>query len=375
MRRSQSSSKTPSISYRLDAGTLYLSESLRITEIDKDKDNLFSILNSYQGEHLLIDLSGLNSIDSSGVAFLQHITYILAQKNKRVELINIPKEIGKIIETFSISQPKKFIETKVENIFEKVGGHTYHFFTVILPAYIYLMGDLFYWSGVDLFKRKKEHRKGEVINQSVLIGVNAVPIIGLISLLIGLVLALQSAAQLRQFGANIFMVDLIVIAMTREMGPLITAIMIAGRSGSAIASEIGTMVITEEVDALKSMALDPIRYVVVPKMHASVFTLPFLTILADFMGILGGMIVSYFYLDLSIMTFYNRMSTVLFSKDIFIGTFKSIIFAMIIVQTGSYYGFQVSGGSETVGRHTTAAVVTSIFLVILTDSILGLIFY
>ena len=173
MRRSQSSSKTPSISYRLDAGTLYLSESLRITEIDKDKDNLFSILNSYQGEHLLIDLSGLNSIDSSGVAFLQHITYILAQKNKRVELINIPKEIGKIIETFSISQPKKFIETKVENIFEKVGGHTYHFFTVILPAYIYLMGDLFYWSGVDLFKRKKEHRKGEVINQSVLIGVNA----------------------------------------------------------------------------------------------------------------------------------------------------------------------------------------------------------
>ena len=135
------------------------------------------------------------------------------------------------------------------------------------------------------------------------------------------------------------------------------------------------MVITEEVDALKSMALDPIRYVVVPKMHASVFTLPFLTILADFMGILGGMIVSYFYLDLSIMTFYNRMSTVLFSKDIFIGTFKSIIFAMIIVQTGSYYGFQVSGGSETVGRHTTAAVVTSIFLVILTDSILGLIFY
>jgi len=163
--------------------------------------------------------------------------------------------------------------------------------------------------------------------------------------------------------------------MTREMGPLITAIMIAGRSGSAIASEIGTMVITEEIDALTSMALNPVRYVVVPKMHASIFTLPFLTILADFMGILGGMIVSYFYLDLSLMTFYNRMATVLFSKDIFTGTYKSIIFAILIVQTGSYYGFHAKGGSEAVGRYTTAAVVTSIFLVILADSILGLIFY
>jgi phospholipid/cholesterol/gamma-HCH transport system permease protein len=258
---------------------------------------------------------------------------------------------------------------------EKIGAHVFHFINASLRDYIYLLADLSYWSFVDFLKGKKAHRKGEVVNQAVLIGANAVPIIGLISLLIGLVLALQSAAQLRQFGANIFMVDLIVIAMTREMGPLITAIMIAGRSGSAIASEVGTMVITEEVDAIKSMALNPVRYMVVPKMHASVFTLPFLTILADFMGILGGMIVSYYYLDLSVITFYNRMSTVLFSNDIFIGTFKSVIFAIIIVQTGSYYGFHVKGGPEAVGRNTTAAVVTSIFLVILADSMIGLIFY
>lgn len=372
---SQISSQSPSISYRLDDGILHLLHSLTIKDIDNDKDILLSKLHSYQDEKLQIDLSRLNIIDSAGVAYLQHIKHILDEKNKKVEIINIPEKIGVVIETFSAFLPKGLVEPDRENIFEKIGGHSYHFFNVVLRNYIYLMADLLYWSVVDFFTRRKTHRKGEVINQSVLIGVNAVPIIGLISLLIGLVLALQSAAQMRQFGANIFMVDLIVIAMTREMGPLITAIMIAGRSGSAIASEVGTMVITEEVDALKSMALDPVRYVIVPKMHASVFTLPFLTILADFMGIIGGMIVSYFYLDLSIMTFYNRMSTVLFSKDILIGAFKSIIFAIIIVQTGSYYGFHVKGGSEAVGRYTTAAVVTSIFLVILADSILGLIFY
>jgi len=370
-----SSSQKLSFSYRMDKGRLYLSHSLTITEIDDDENKLLSELSDYSDEYLEIDLSDLRIIDSAGVAYLEYIEELFDQKNKILEITNIPDKIAQTIETFSISVPEKSAKSESENFFEKIGGEVYSFVNQILRNYLYLLADLAYWSFVDFIKGRKAHRKGEVINQAVLIGVNAVLIIALISLLIGLVLALQSAAQLRQFGANIFMVDLIVIAMTREMGPLITAIMIAGRSGSAIASEVGTMVITEEVDAIKSMALDPVRYVIVPKMHASIFTLPFLTILADFMGILGGMVVSYFYLDLSIMTFYNRMSTVLFSKDIFIGTFKSIIFAILIVQTGSYYGFNVKGGSEAVGRYTTAAVVTSIFLVILADSIIGLIFY
>ncbi len=369
------SSQNHSLSYRLQRGRLYLSQSLTISEIDDDENKLLSELSNYSDEDLEIDLGELRIIDSAGVAYLQHIKELFDKNNKTVEITNIPEKIAQTIETFSISVSEKAAKLESENFFEKIGGQVYLFINQIFRNYMYLLADLSYWSFVDLIKGRKAHRKGEVINQAVLIGVNAVPIIALISLLIGLVLALQSAAQLRQFGANIFMVDLIVIAMTREMGPLITAIMIAGRSGSAIASEVGTMVITEEVDAIKSMALDPVRYVIIPKMHASIFTMPFLTILADFMGILGGMIVSYFYLDLSIMTFYNRMATVLLGKDIFIGTFKSIIFAILIVQTGSYYGFNVKGGSEAVGRYTTGAVVTSIFLVILADSIIGLIFY
>jgi phospholipid/cholesterol/gamma-HCH transport system permease protein len=365
----------PPIAYRLEDNILYLSNSLTINAMNQDKGQLLNDLSTLQGHTVIIDLSNLEEIDSAGVAYLQHIDYQLTKKNKSVERVNIPEKIQKTIDIFSVSPPVKKGKGKKGNFIDRIGEHGYHFLNVVLRDYFYLLADLFYWSMTDFFGHDKARRKGESVNQAVLIGVNAVPIVGLISLLIGLVLALQSAAQLRQFGANIFIVDLIVIAMTREMGPLITAIMIAGRSGSAIASEVGTMVITEEIDALKSMSLNPVRYVVVPKMYASVFTLPFLTILADFMGILGGLIVSYFYLDLSVMTFYNRMATVLFTKDIFTGTFKSIIFAILIVQTGSYYGFHVKGGSEAVGRYTTAAVVTSIFLVILADSILGLLFY
>jgi phospholipid/cholesterol/gamma-HCH transport system permease protein len=371
----QNSSQNPDLAYLLQNNTLHLLQSFTIKEIDQDSDKLRHLLRAYQEEVLFIDLSKVTMIDSAGTAYLQMITQLLNEKNTRIELVNIPEKIQKILEIFSSPLPKKPGDSQKENILEKMGGHAFYFFTVVFRDYIHLLADLFYWTWTDFFGGKKAHRKGESINQAILIGVNAVPIIGLISLMIGLVLALQSAAQLRQFGANIFIVDLVVIAMTREMGPLITAIMIAGRSGSAIASEVGTMVITEEVDALKSMALNPVRFVVVPKMYASIFTLPFLTILADFMGILGGMIVSYFYLDLSFMTFYNRMATVLFARDIFTGTFKSIIFAILIVQTGSYFGFHVTGGSEAVGRSTTKAVVTSIFLVILADSILGLIFY
>jgi len=363
------------IHYRFDNHTLYLTENLTLHAIDNNGRKLVQELKSYSGDNLVIDLSQLQYLDTAGVTFLNVVRKILSKRGISVKIINASDNVDKIIQTFSAPAREESDKTQTPAFIEEIGAHTYRLFKHIMRDYLYLMADLFYWSVVDLFHRKGAHRKGEFINQSVQIGVNAVPIIGLISLLIGLVLALQSAAQLRQFGANIFMVDLIVIAMTREMGPLLTAIMIAGRSGSAITSEVATMVVTEEIDALKSMALNPMRYVIVPKMHASIFTMPFLTIMADLFGIVGGMIISYFYLDLSAIVFYNRMTEVLYIKDMLTGILKSLVFATLIVQTGSYYGFHVQGGSEAVGRYTTASVVTSIFLVILADSIIGLIFY
>jgi phospholipid/cholesterol/gamma-HCH transport system permease protein len=360
--------------YRLDHQTLYFENRLTLDEVQRNIDRIFSNLGEYADPILNIDVSQIRYIDSTGVAFLNQIRKQLIGRNINVNITNASAEIEKIINTFTIPEQKPLPTQPRNHLFERIGALVYHTFTVIMRDYLYLLADLFYWTFID-FLRSKSHRKGEFINQAVLIGVNAVPIVGLISFLIGAVLALQSAAQLRQFGANVFISDLIVIAIVREMGPLLTAIMIAGRSGSAIASEVATMVVMEEVDALKTMALNPVRYIIVPKMHASLFTFPFLTVLADVLGIVGGMLVAYFYLDLSFTVFYNRMVDVLYFKDIFTGILKSLIFAAIIVQTAAYFGFHVKGGAEGVGKYTTSAVVTSIFLVILADSIIGLIFY
>jgi phospholipid/cholesterol/gamma-HCH transport system permease protein len=363
------------VTYQFQHKTLFLSAELTIDFLRDGGRDLLKETEKYDRNELEIDLSGVTRIDSSGVAFLRYLTREVNQLHKiPVEIVNIPAELLPVMETFAEVDSGKSLIPEHPGLFERIGESAFRFYQDILRDYVYLMADLFYWTFIDLFSRKA-HRKGELVNQGVLIGVNAVPIIGLISFMIGLVLALQSAAQLRQFGANVFIADLTVIAMTREMGPLLTAIMIAGRSGSAIASEIATMKVTEEIDALSTMALNPIRYIVVPKMHASILTLPFLTIIADVLGIMGGMTVAYFYLDIQFPVFYNRMVDVLFFKDLFTGFLKSLVFAGLIVQTASYFGFHVTGGAEGVGRSTTSAVVASIFLVILADSALGLIFY
>ena len=204
---------------------------------------------------------------------------------------------------------------------------------------------------------------------------NAFPIVALISFLIGFILALQSAAQLRQFGASIFVADLISISMTREMGPLMTAIIFAGRSGSAIAAELATMVVTEETDALKAMGLNPVRYNLVPKIHAISTMMPLLTILSMVLGILGSLLIGVVYLGIGVKPFMMQAINALILKDILTGLVKSIVFAWLIVITSAAYGLRVRGGAADVGRATTASVVTSIFLVILADSVLGLLFY
>lgn len=368
------SSNASLLEYEIEHKSLLLSNSLILPELNKHYQSILNLIKKYERNSIKIDLTRLVELDSAGVAFINELSNILKKRKISVELVGANEKITQILNTFAVPEISQPDLHRKEGIFERSGRIVYNFFSQTLHDFLYLSADLFYWTFLDLFK-KKTHRKGEFINQAVNIGVNAVPIVGLISFLIGLVLALQSAAQLRQFGANVFIVDLVVIAMTAEMGPLLTAIMIAGRSGSAIASETATMTVTEEVDALKTMGLNPIRYIVIPKMHASIFTLPFLTIFADILGILGGMVIANFYLDISIPVFINRMISVLFFKDIFTGFIKSLVFASLIVLTGAFFGFRVKGGSEGVGKYTTKAVVTSIFLVILADSILGLLFY
>lgn len=350
--------------------TLYISGELKTDFIKSVWEKVMPILNKYRAALLEIDLSNISEIDSAGVALLDEIR---ASTQAEVNLIQVPDKIQQTIATFTtgVDTPEK--KSSRINLFESMGDSLIKLFKNFVDL-LYLMADIFYWSIFGLF-HKKGQREGSFVQQSVLIGVNAVQIVTLISFLIGLILALQSAAQLRQFGANIFIADLIGIAMLKEMGPIMTAIVVAGRSGSAIASEIATMVVTEEVDALRTMALNPIRFVVVPKFHAMTITLPLLTVLSDLVGILGGLIIGITYLQLSAAAFMNELLTVLIFRDVITGLVKSIVFAWIIVIVGCYYGLKVAGGAEGVGKATTASVVASIFFVIIADSILGLVFY
>jgi len=353
--------------------TIYLSGELEVHSIRPILEQIKKTMASDQLQQVVFDLSDLTKIDSAGVALLDEIAASYGNPERPVLIINTPPHIQEAITSFTTADlPEEKPKIK-PSFFESIGE--YVFKTIRnLKDLLFLIADIFYWSVIGLFQRKGQ-REGSFIQQSVIIGVNAFVIVGLISFLIGLILALQSAAQLRQFGANIFVADLIGIAMLREMGPIMTAIVVSGRSGSAIASEIATMVVTEEIDALKTMSLNPIRYVVVPKFHGITLTMPMLTIFSDFLGILGGFIIGITYLQLSPTAFLNELASVLIMKDVLTGLFKSIIFAWIIIIVACYFGFKVTGGSEGVGRATTASVVASIFYVIVADSIMGLIFY
>ncbi len=204
-------------------------------------------------------------------------------------------------------------------------------------------------------------------------GVDALPIVALISFLLGLIMAFMSSAQLKQFGANIYVANLVGLAMVRELGPIMTAIIVAGRSGSAYAAEIGTMKISEEIDALSTMGFDPTKFLVVPKIIASVVTVPLLTLFSDLFAIAGGLIVGVFMLDLTPNAYMSQTITSLTLFDVSWGFSKSAVFALLIAWIGCLRGFQVRGGAAGVGQATTSAVVSSIFLIILTDSLFSVI--
>lgn len=352
---------------------IHLSGELEVHSIRSILERVKKAISNNNFQLVIFDLAELTKIDSAGVALLDEVKVSFSAPGRTIQIINSPPHIQEAIASFSTGDlPAERPKVKT-TFFESIGEHVYKAIRNSRDL-LYLIADIFYWSIIGLFRRKGQ-REGSFIQQSILIGVNAFAIVGLISFLIGFILALQSAAQLRQFGANIFIADLIGIAMLKEMGPIMTAIVVAGRSGSAIASEIATMVVTEEVDALKTMSLNPIRFVVVPKFHGITLTMPLLTIFSDFLGILGGFIIGITYLQLSPTAFLNELATVLIMKDVITGLFKSVIFAWIIIIVACYYGLKVTGGSEGVGKATTASVVASIFCVIVADSIMGLIFY
>jgi len=219
------------------------------------------------------------------------------------------------------------------------------------------------------------YRWQATVRQMLQIGYDALPMVSLMAICTGFILAMQGASELRRFGALRYVIDLVAVGFTRELGPLLTAIAVSGRSGSAFAAEIGTMKVTEELDSLRVMALDPIEFVLAPKYLAALISIPCLTIISNAFGIIAGGLFMFFSTRLTPLLYFRYVLESIALRDVITGLVKSVAFATIIAHVGCLEGFRVRGGPDSVGRSTTSAVVKSTFIVIVTDAVFTAIFY
>lgn len=319
---------------------------------------------------LIWDLSNISEFDSSGVLLFidyldkfktHNIVEIIGYSSKQEEMYNLLKNT-------SYQIPK----IKSENIFEYLGEIVLDIYSE-MKKFMDFLGHLFY-SIFHIILHPKDIRLKEMVYHIHQSGFNAIVIIGMTSFLVGMVIAYQGSVQLAKFGADIFIVDTIGISITRELAPMITAIVIAGRSGSAYTAEIGAMKITEEISAMRTMGFDPYFFLVVPRIFALMIALPLLIFFGDIMGIMGGMVASNMELGISIGQFIDRLQEVLEVKHYLLGMIKGPVFAFVIATVGCYRGFGVSNNTESLGLQTTASVVNSIFLVIAFDALFSVIF-
>jgi len=318
---------------------------------------------------LTIDLGKVTYLDDFGALVLVEAKKMVPEGKKHFSLKNVSPEAKTILSVLNfdtLGKGEVYQKKRFPNVFVRLGEGTINH-ALDLKYMISFVGSVCL-SLLYVCLHPRSLRKDDTFFYMQKTGVDALPIVGLISFLMGLIMAFMSSVQLQQFGANIYVASLVSLAMTRELGPIMTAIIVAGRSGSAFAAEIGTMKINEEVDALFTMGFDPTRFLVVPKIIASVIVVPLLTLFSDLFAIMGGLIVGVVTLDLTANAYITQTLKTLSLFDVFFGFFKSILFALLVSWVGCLRGFQVKGGASAVGQATTSAVVSGIFLIILFNS-------
>ncbi len=319
---------------------------------------------------IIWDLSDVKEFDSSGVLlFIEY--YDLFRSKTAVTLTgysSAQKEMYDLLRSHAIESIPERKETFLEGI-GKSAMEVVH----DVRDFITFLGHLFY-ALFYLLRHPGQFRYKEMVYHIHRSGFNALVIIAMTSFLVGMVIAYQGAVQLAKFGADIFIVDTVGISIVRELGPMITAIVIAGRSGSAYTAEIGAMKITEEIAAMRTMGFDPYNFLVLPRVFALVIALPLLIFFSDIVGIFGGLVASSMQLGISFDQFVTRLNEVLEVKHYILGMIKGPVFAFVIAAIGCFRGFQVSDNTESIGLHTTASVVNSIFLVIAFDALFSVIY-
>lgn len=325
---------------------------------------------------LTIDLAGVDYLDAAGAVLVSALKQNWANNDpETISVLGLSREAERLIamaDTTAVEPSSLHGLTTPLSFVEGIGNRTREQLETA-AEFIAFAGDITRALGKALVRPGKIRWKDALVAAEKA-GVNALPIVALISFIVGLVMAFQAAMPMKMFGAEIYVANLIGIAMVRELGPLMTAIILAGRSGSAFAAEIGTMKISEEIDALATMGLDPVMFLMVPRILAAVFITPLLTVFSNFIGVAGGSIVL-ISLGYPAATYYRQIINFVTWIDFAGGLAKCFVFGILIAATGCIRGFQARSGPSAVGTATTSAVVTGIILIAVVDGIFSVLYY
>ncbi len=362
---------------RMESGCLVIGLAGRwITQAVAGQDVALTRLTANGAKRARIDMSDVEELDTAGAWLVHRTRKDLLSQGLEVELSGGPAAYRDLVATVRDHEvscpPPPPLDNAFVALLLRVGRASHEVFAeaVNLVNFLGLTVVVLLRSLIS----PGRIRFTALISQMEQTGLNALPIVGLISFLIGVVLAYQGADQLARFGAQIFTVNLVGMGVLREMGIMLTAIIVAGRSGSAFTAQIGTMKVNEEIDAMRTIGLDPMEVLVVPRVMALILVLPLLTFYADIMGLLGGAVMINWTLDISFFQFARQFNASVPVWSFWVGLIKAPVFALIIAMVGCYEGFKVSVSAESVGRRTTASVVEAIFLVIVLDAVFSIIF-
>jgi phospholipid/cholesterol/gamma-HCH transport system permease protein len=340
-------------------------------------DRKFGALHLPPARQVRIDLGAIEALDTAGAWMLLRLERRLVEKGAAVTLENLAHELEPLLHQVEKGEvpPPPPHRTRGHGLADglaSIGEATAELLQSAVGLLSFL--GLVAITGARTLARPRRLRLVSLVAQMQRAGVSSLPIVGLLSFLIGIVTAYQGAEQLRAFGAQIYTVNLLGLGFLRELGVLLTAIIIAGRSGSAFTAEIGAMQVNEEIDALRTLALDPIEFLVLPRLFALVLTLPLIAFYADVMGLLGGAILCWLVLGMPLPVFMQQLHESLTMWSFWLGIIKAPFFAAAIALVGCNEGLSVARTAESLGRHTTRAVVHSIFIVIILDAAFSVLF-
>jgi phospholipid/cholesterol/gamma-HCH transport system permease protein len=325
------------------------------------------------GARTELDLAAVEHLDGAAAALLLDLRHELAAQGGDVEIVGPTGAVQALLELYGVHrrQPSRKLPPTRIGVLDQVGRETLAMFGE--SRALDFIGDAAL-AIAQAFRRPRTMSWADVPRLVERAGADGLPIVLILNFLVGLVTGFQAAIQLEQFGANIFVADLVGLSVTRELAPLMTAIIVAGRSGAAYSAELGTMRVDEEIDALRTMGLDPYHFLVFPRVITLLLVLPLLTILADVAAIAGGLLVALLRLDLTVAAYLAETQNAVHTWDVFSGILKTLFFGTSIALIACERGLSTTGGAEGVGRATTSAVVTSLFAIVVLDAIFTLVF-